>query len=129
MKFSLVIYSSPYSSQAGNSALEFAKAVLDSGHTIYRLFFLSDGVHNSSSLVVAAQDEIDIPKSWEALIEQHQLDSVVCVSSAIKRGIVNSHEASRYGLNAASLSDKHSIGGLGQLVDAISQSDRVINFG
>jgi len=129
MKFSLVIHAAPYSGQAALSALNFALAALENKHEIYRLFFFSDGVHNANSQLHVPQDEENIQRRWEALVDAHGIDSVVCVTSAIKRGILDANEAKRHGFDAINLSDKSAIAGLGQLVDACLQSDRVINFG
>ena len=41
MKFALAVYGAPCSSQAPQTALHFARAVLQQGHEIVRLFFLS----------------------------------------------------------------------------------------
>ncbi len=129
MKFSIVVYAAPASSEAAGSAYRFTRALLDEGHEIHRLFFFSDGVHNANRLTVAAQDEINLPAEWHRLIENYELDSVVCVSSAIKRGVINSEEAERYELDADSLYSSSGIAGLGQLVDAALQSDRLVQFG
>lgn len=129
MKFTLVIYSAPYSNEAANSALRFAHSLIDEGHDIYRLFFFSDGVHNASRMAISAQDEINIPAQWHELISRYELDSVACVSSAIKRGILDTREASRYELDTVSINDSTEIAGLGQLIDASLNSDRVISFG
>lgn len=129
MKFSIVIYAAPYSSEAAATALRFTKTLLDQGHELYRLFFFGDGVHNASRLTVVAQDDQNIQQEWDALIKTHELDSVICVSSAIKRGIVDNTESKRYELNAVSAYDSSEIAGLGQLIDATLHSDRVVNFG
>ncbi|MCI5106125.1 MAG: sulfurtransferase complex subunit TusD [Pseudomonadales bacterium] len=129
MQFSIVIYAAPYSAQAAESAYRFTSTLLDEGHSVYRLFFFSDGVHNLGKLAVSGQDEINLPQRWQDLIERHELDSVACVSSAIKRGIINSQEAQRYELDAVSIQDNSEIAGLGQLIDAVIQSDRVVSFG
>lgn len=129
MKFSLVIYAAPYSAEAAGSAYRFAKAALDEGHEIYRLFFYSDGVHNTNSLSVSAQDEFDLPEHWHKLIERYDLDSVACVSSAIKRGVVNAQESERHELDAVSIQSSTDIAGLGQLIDAVLHSDRLLQFG
>ena len=92
MKFSLVIYAAPYSSESAASALRFAKAVLEQGHELYRLFFFGDGVHNTSKLAVVAQDEVNLQREWHELIKENGLDSVICVSSAIKRGVIDQAE-------------------------------------
>lgn len=129
MKFSIVVYAAPYSSQAAGSALQFAKCLLNEGHEIYRLFFFSDGVHNSNKLIIAPQDEQNIPSEWHKLIENFEIDSVACVSSAIKRGILNEQEARRYELSDNTLMDSSEIAGLGQLIDAMMNSDRTVHFG
>ncbi len=129
MKFTLVIYSAPYSEEASSTALRFAQTLIDEGHEIYRLFFFSDGVHNTSRMAVAAQDELNIPAQWHDLITRYELDSVACVTSAIKRGILDKKEAERHELDAATMHSSSEIAGLGQLIDASLSSDRVISFG
>lgn len=129
MKVTLLILGAPYSTQASASALRFARTLLASGHDIYQLFFYNDGVHNASNLIIAAQDEINIPQHWCALIEEHQLDAVVCIAAATRRGILNRQEAQRHNKSAANLLEGHTLSGLGQLVDACLHSDRVVTFG
>ncbi len=129
MKFSIVIYAAPYSSESAASALRFAQSALAQGHELYRLFFFGDGVHNASKLSVVAQDESNLQQQWHELIQEHNLDSVICVSSAIKRGIVDQSEADRYDLGVASAYSTSEIAGLGQLIDAAMHSDRLVNFG
>lgn len=129
MKFTLVVYSAPYSNEASSSALRFAHSLIDEGHEIYRLFFFSDGVHNASRMAISAQDEANIPSQWHDLISRHELDSVACVTSAIRRGILDDKEAARHELDASTIHDSTEIAGLGQLIDASLNSDRVISFG
>lgn len=129
MKFSIVIYSSPASSQAAATALKFTRTLLDEGHEIYRLFFFADGVHNTTRMAVSAQDETNIPEQWHTLITNYELESVACVSSAIKRGILDDREAERYDKGSSTLHTSSEIAGLGQLVDAALQSDRLVQFG
>ena len=129
MKFSIVVHSAPYSSEGAHSALRFCQALLEEGHEIYRLFFFRDGVHNLSRLSVVGQDETSLQEAWENLIREHDLDAVACVTSALKRGIIDQQEAERYEKPAHSLSESVAIAGLGQLVDAIQNSERVLNFG
>lgn len=129
MIFSLLVLGAPASDESAKTALRFAGAALQSGHSIYRVFFLDDGVNLANQLAVIPQDETDWRKSWQQLASAHQLDMVVCISSALKRGIVDATEASRYEKPASNLADGFEISGLGQLVDATLHSDRVITFG
>ena len=126
--FAVVIQGAPYSSQAAHSALLFCEAVLASGHRLQRLFFWQDGVHNASALCTPPQDERNLPRAWQQLIAAHGIDAVVCVASALRRGIVDAGEARRYELNASNLLPGFVLGGLGQLVDAHLQTDRLVTF-
>lgn len=129
MKFSIVIYAAPYASEAAHSALQFTRSLLVQGHQVYRLFFFGDGVHNANRFAVTTQDEVNLQQAWNQLIQDHDLDAVVCVSSSLKRGIMDQAEANRHELDGSTLLTSMEIAGLGQLVDATSNSDRVINFG
>ncbi len=128
MIFSLVIRSAP-TRQSADSAYRFASAALDAGHELYRLFFYGDGVHNANSLAVPPQDEQDNLERWQQLGEQHGIDMVVCVASALGRGLLDEQEARRYSKPGHNLAPGFVIGGLGQLLDAAVHSDRVITFG
>ena len=126
--FTLIVHGAPYSSQAALSALYFGRAALEQGHRIHRLFFFQDGVHNASSLIVPPQDELHIPHAWQQLVQQNGIDAVVCAASALKRGVLSDEEAARYEKGTGNLLPGFTIGGLGQLVDALHHSDRVLNF-
>ena len=129
MIFSLAIYAAPYSSQASDSAYRFAMAALASGHQIYRVFFYHDAVHNASALITPPQDEIHFSNSWQQASKAHNIDLVVCIAAALKRGLLNEQEAERNEKPAFNLADGFEISGLGQLVDAAVISDRLITFG
>lgn len=126
--FSLIIQGAPYTSQASVSALHFCRAALADGHVIQRLFFFQDGVHNASALIVPPQDELHLPQAWQELVQKHEIDAVVCAASALKRGILSDDEAARYEKTAGNLLPGFTIGGLGLLVDALRNSDRLLNF-
>tara|TARA_B110000858_G_C17810161_1_gene480743 strand:+ start:12219 stop:12608 length:390 start_codon:yes stop_codon:yes gene_type:complete len=129
VKFSIVIYAAPYSSESAATALRFAKSLLAQDHELYRLFFFGDGVHNASKLTVVAQDETNLQQQWNELIAEHDIDSVICVSSALRRGVLDQTEAERHEIATASAYESSSLAGLGQLIDATLHSDRVVNFG
>lgn len=129
MIFSLVITGAPHSSNAPCSALRFARAALENGHRIYRIFLQGDGVLCASNLGQAPQDLLDVSVLWQEFAIEHNIDVVVCVASALKRGILNESEAIRYGKGHFNLGAGMEMSGLGQLMDAIQQSDRVMTFG
>ncbi|WP_346836472.1 sulfurtransferase complex subunit TusD [Microbulbifer sp. SAOS-129_SWC] len=129
MKFSLAVYGAPHSSQSAATALRFARALLAQGHELYRVFFYGDGVHNGSALSAPPQDEADIVSGWQALQREHQLDLVVCIAAAQRRGLLSASEAKRLEKPAANLAAGFALAGLGQLADAAACSDRLITFG
>jgi tRNA 2-thiouridine synthesizing protein D len=129
MKFSLVVFAAPDGDTSSLTALSFARALLEKGHDIYRIFFYQRGVYHGSTLPVYPQDETDINQAWQSFIAEKELDGVICIASAVKRGILNTDEAERYERSAANFSDSYSLSGLGQWVDACVHSDRVVSFG
>jgi tRNA 2-thiouridine synthesizing protein D len=129
MKFTLVIHSAPYQSASADTALRFARALLASGHELYRVFFYRDGVHNASALASPPRDEHSLPLAWQQLAREHQLDLVVCIAAAVRRGVLDENEAKRYEKPAANLAPGFELSGLGQLSEALIQSDRIITFG
>lgn len=129
MKFTLLIQSAPIDSQSSATALRFARALLAKGHEIERIFFYRSGVQSANRLALAPQDETNLPLEWQSFISEHQLDAVVCIAAAIRRGIVNAAETARYGVEGANLIEAAELSGLGQLVAACAASDRVVTFG
>jgi len=129
MKFAIQINEGPYQHQASDSAYFFTKAVLEKGHEVFRVFFYHDGVNNGTRLTTPPQDDRNIVNRWAELAEQHELDLVVCVAAAQRRGIVDEGEAQRNSKDATNIHPKYRISGLGQLVEAAIQSDRLVVFG
>ncbi|MFC6631774.1 sulfurtransferase complex subunit TusD [Microbulbifer taiwanensis] len=129
MKFSLAVYAAPHSSQSAASALRFARTLLEQGHQLYRVFFYCDGVHNGSAIAAPPQDEANLVGQWQALQKQYSLDLVICIAAAQRRGVLNRREAERLERPAANLAEGFELAGLGQLADAVANSDRLVTFG
>lgn len=128
MKFAIAVFA-PAHAPASRRALRFAQAVLADGHEIVRLFFYQEGVHSASGNVVFPQDECDIAAQWRAFIESTQLDAVVCIAAALRRGILDEQEAGRYSRPAANLPAPWVLSGLGQFHEAAQVADRLVSFG
>ncbi|USW93203.1 sulfurtransferase complex subunit TusD [Pseudomonas proteolytica] len=128
MKFAIALFSAAHA-PSSRRALLFAQAALAGGHEIVRLFFYQDGVYSAANSVVTPQDEQDIAQQWRALVSEHQLDGVVCIAAALRRGVLNAQEAARYQRTAVNLDAPWALSGLGQLHDAIQDADRLICFG
>lgn len=128
MKFAIALFSAAHA-PSSRRALLFAKAALAGGHEIVRLFFYQDGVYSASNAIVTPQDEQDIARQWRELVSAHQLDGVVCIAAALRRGVLNHEEATRYQRSAINLEAPWALSGLGQLHDAAQAADRLICFG
>jgi len=118
MKFAILVNEGPYNHQASDSAYQFAKAAIDKGHQVSRIFFYHDGVNNATRLTEPPQDDRHIVNRWTKLAEEQSVDLVVCVAAALRRGLVEENLAPGF-----------RISGLGQLVEAGIQSDRLVTFG
>ena len=129
MKFGIMISEGPYTHQASDTAYQFAKAALEQGHEVSRVFFYHDGVNNGTRMTTPPQDDRNIVKRWSELAEQHDLDLVVCVAAAQRRGIVDADEAKRHGKDGDNIAPGFRISGLGQLIEMGIQADRLVVFG
>jgi len=118
MKFGILINEGPYQHQASDSAYLFCKAALARGHSIDRVFFYHDGVNNATRLTEPPQDDRHIVSRWSKLAEENDVDLVVCVAAAMRRGI-----------REENLAPNFRISGLGQLVESGIQADRLVTFG
>ena len=129
MQIGVVISEGPYTHQAADSAYHFVKAALAKGHSVPRVFFYHDGVNNGTRYTTPPQDDIHLVNAWSELAKEHELDLVVCVAAAQRRGIVDEGEQERNGKDGNNIADGFRISGLGQLIEAGIESDRLIVFG
>jgi len=129
MIYSLLVLSSPSSGHGARTAAAFARCVLLRGHQLYRVFFLDAGTEAGSAVTVLPQDEADRLQPWLDLAEQHGVELVLCVSSALKRGMLDEREAGRHEKVGPTAHPAFIVSGLGQLHDAAAHSDRLVTFG
>ncbi len=129
MKLAIMINEGPYQHQASDSAYHFVAAALEKGHEIFRVFFYHDGVNNGTRLAHPPQDDRNVQMRWGELAEKHGLDLVLCVAAAQRRGIADEGEASRNGKDANNIAPGYRISGLGQLIEAGIQAERLVVFG
>ena len=116
MKLSIQVNEGPYQHQAADTAYQFTKAALAKGHEIFRVFFYHDGVNNATRLGVPPQDDRNITQLWTELQKEHDLDLVVCIAAAQRRGLLDEDEAKRQGKDANNIAEGFRISGLGQLI-------------
>ncbi|HEX5636086.1 MAG: sulfurtransferase complex subunit TusD [Gammaproteobacteria bacterium] len=129
MKFGILINEGPFTHQAADTAYQFAKAAVAAGHEIFRVFFYHDGVNVASDLAVPPQDDRNVTDNWVKLAEANNIDMVVCIAAAQRRGLLDANEAQRQGKRADNIAPVFRISGLGQLVEAGIECDRLVTFG
>ncbi|NOQ36902.1 MAG: sulfurtransferase complex subunit TusD [Methylococcaceae bacterium] len=129
MKYAIQINSSPYSSNAGYSAYQFIKAAITMKHEVLRVFFYQDGIYHALHHASPLEDELQLTSLWSQLASEHNIDLVVCISAAQRRGLLHADEAKRQGKQDNDLAAGFKISGLGQLVEATLKADRFIIFG
>jgi tRNA 2-thiouridine synthesizing protein D len=129
LKIGIIVSEGPYTHQAADTAYHFVKAALRKGHVVPRVFFYNDGVAVSNRLSVPPQDERHIQRNWTYLAQEAEIDLVVCVAAAQRRGVLDAMEAARLGKDADTLAEGFRISGLGQMIEMAIQCDRVVTFG
>lgn len=129
LSYTILISSEPNSTPSLNTALNFMGALLDQGHTIKKLFLHQNGVYSASRLTLLPDDEIAPPVRLQKFLEAHQITSVLCVGSALRRGILDKQYAKKMGEPLSLIAKGFELGGLAQLCEAIANSDRFIQFG
>lgn len=127
-RYTLVITGAPYSSQAPQTALLFARAAIAAGHTLDRVFLYGDGVHLASAICAPPSDETHWADEWASFLSANSIPGVACIASALRRGLVNESEKKRYELPASNLLEPFVIAGLGEWVEGTMASSQVLYF-
>lgn len=118
MKIGLLVNEGPFTHQASDSAYLFAKAAIEKGHQVLRVFFYYDAVNNANKLSEPQSDDRNLVKLWGELAKEHNVDLVVCVAAAMRRGIKDEI-----------LAEGFRISGLGQLIEIGMAAERMVMFG
>ncbi len=125
-KILILITASPHTHKA-KLALADAKARLAKGESV-SVFFYGDGAATANRLIWQTADVPNIRDDWTALSEQYQLDLPVCVSTALARGITDSENAKRHGLDGDNLQTPFRLVGLSELALLIDDGVQVVQY-
>lgn len=128
MKFAIQVNASPYASGSGDTAYQFIKATLAKKHQIFRVFFYFDAIYYAFQYMSPPDDEQNPARRWSELAKNYDIDLVICISAAQRRGLLCEDEAKRQGKQDNDLAEGFRISGLGQLVEAMLEADRFIVF-
>jgi tRNA 2-thiouridine synthesizing protein D len=126
--FSLLITKAAFEQQHAYSAYRFAVAALALQHKINGIFFYQAGVHNSNAFQTGHSDELNLHQKWIGLANSHRIPLLVCVTAANRRGIINQQDAEDLDMHHFNLSPPFTEVGLGDLLELLNASDRVLQF-
>ncbi|MBP6121517.1 MULTISPECIES: sulfurtransferase complex subunit TusD [Providencia] len=128
LTYCLLVTGPAYGTQQATSAYQFANALVEEGHCLKTLFFYSDGVLNANKLTSPATDEFNLVQAWQQLAKQSGCEMHICVSAALRRGVVDTEQAKLLSLSTNNLCDGFIMSGLGSLAEAVMTTDRTIQF-
>jgi tRNA 2-thiouridine synthesizing protein D len=127
-QYSVLITSSPFHGDNALRALQFIAGVIDSGSSIDNVFFYGDGVYHTNNLMLEAGGECFSFGEWKKLSEAHNVKLLVCITAAVKRGIVSEQEAVNNGIASANLSAPFIQAGLGEFFTELHSCTRLVQF-
>ena len=126
--FTLIVTANPFSGSEHQQAQSFALAALIAGHNIQRIFFYQDAVLCANDRINPPQGQASTADAWLAIHKAHGIPLQLCIANSIRRGMVNQQESDRYKLNGATLRDGFELTGLGEMAEAVTLCDRVVEF-
>ena len=130
MRFGIVVNEGPYTHQASDSALQFAERRAREGtRDLPRLLLPRRRQQRHALHRSAAGRPQSAARLERTRADKHTLDLVVCIAAAQRRGILDANEAKRQGKDGDNIAPGFRISGLGQLIEAGIQADRLVVFG
>jgi len=129
MKFNILVSEGPYTHQASDSAYHFAKAAVECGHQVIRVFFYHDGVHNATRLATPPSDEQDVVARWVRFAKDNDIDLAICIAASLRRGVLGPGSAQLAGQTAVNLDENFKVAGFGHFIEGAIAADRTVVFG
>jgi tRNA 2-thiouridine synthesizing protein D len=127
MHFAIHITAAPQHDNALR-AWRYTDACLSAGHSVVRVFFSGAAVAHGNRLNTPGRDETGLTQRWQTLAKAHGVELIICVAAALRHGVLDEENASRWEQPSHNLAEGFNISGLGQLADAMLQADRYVCF-
>ena len=124
MIFTIAVLGGHQDTQANLHALKFAESVIGLGHSVNRIFFYHEGVSVALESIDLPADEFNYSNAWAEFSAKNEIELAVCIANGSRRGIVEDKNSDKMN----SLAKGFELVGLGQLIDAISNSDRYVEY-
>ena len=126
--YSILVTSSPFASDSAYQAAEFCRKLVQAEHTVDQIFFYQDGVYHANCLISPPSDECSPYQVWTQLNGDLGIPLIVCVTAAIRRGIISEQEAASSDNLNANLQPPFTDTGLGEFFSLLHQSDNLVQF-
>ncbi|WP_416308442.1 sulfurtransferase complex subunit TusD [Neptunicella sp. SCSIO 80796] len=126
--FCLLVNSSPVDSSSAYTAFRFAESIIKLQHKLNGIFFYQDGIHNTNQFANMPSDELNLQQKWAELSRQYAIPMQVCITAANRRGIISQQDAEDNDTTHFNLSFPFESAGLGELIQMMADSDRVVQF-
>ena len=129
MLYTLLITASLSNISAHRRALVFADTLLNQEHSIHTIFFYGEGagIGLSTRDLNSTLDRTNL--NWCSISEKGKTKLILCVSSALTQGVLDTTTSLQSKEFQENIAAGFETGGLGSLVDAVSNSDRLMSFG
>ncbi|MDO5769166.1 MAG: sulfurtransferase complex subunit TusD [Psychrobacter sp.] len=120
-------------------ALRYAQAVLEQSSSLddndrthptsaLQVFFYGEAAQTANGLRWQSADQPNLSAQWQALAEQYSLRLLVCVSTALSRGISDADNSQRHQLTGDNLAARFELVGLGELAMMMQNGGRLMQF-
>jgi tRNA 2-thiouridine synthesizing protein D len=126
--FLIMVHSTNYANQSSRSALKYAEAVINRGHTLKAIFFYQEGIYHANNLSLIPTDELNTSDGFKTLNTNHTTPLLLCVTAAQKRGVIDEDQAKLESLAHFNLADGFTIAGLAEMASIAAQADYVVQF-
>jgi len=126
MQFSLTLFNYPQHIN-NEHALNFAKSVIKQNHHIGCIFLQQNSVYLASSSIIYPQQESSIIKKWHEFLAINNIIAYVCITAALKRGILDKNMADKNQL-PCNIASMFRLASLGIWLSALNKTDRLISF-
>ena len=129
MLYTLLITASLSNISAHRRALMFADALLHQEHSIHTIFFYGEGAGIGLSTRDVNSTLYRTNLNWCSISEKGKTKLILCVSSALTQGVLDKTTSLHSKDFQENIATGFETGGLGSLVDAVANSDRLMSFG
>ncbi|WP_343155113.1 sulfurtransferase complex subunit TusD [Buchnera aphidicola (Kurisakia onigurumii)] len=127
MKFTIIV-SSGIEKQGLISAYLFSYHLLKLKHKLISVFFYSEGVLNSNSMILKKEKKLDVICKWEFLSNKFHFPLHICSNAGLRKGILSNVDAGILGFQEGNLRNSFQYSGLSEWFALVSKCDRMIHF-